>query len=310
MLFRSILFTVLTALLILQGGAARANVLNVDKEISSLEKAVNKAEDGDIIFLEPGTYYGDIKINKNLSIIGKAAKETIIKGSGYNRPVFLIGPSNKQVTLKGLQINNGRDVGLKVTGNSSLAVKNCRIIKNDSHGISGVDYSKTKIENSIISENGWSGLRLHDSATANVENSEFSLNDWSAIDLSESSGIVIINSEIVNNMDGINLWNSSWASITGSRLSHNHFGISPNHESVVDIEENTIIDNYYSVAPKRTHSDESEFEKEFGGKIMGDSNNISKNGNPLYPKKLKFLRTNLGGEFGSRPIIPTSFDSK
>lgn len=275
-----------------------------------LKKSIEEADSGDIIYLKPGVYRGNFSVNKDLTIIGRTWKETVIEGGSEIRSVLSVGPDDVKVRLVGVSIKYGCRQGIQVTGHSFLEMKRCKIEKNGYHGLEGSGSSRIEIKNSTFVGNGWSGIKLQESATATVKGSKFRLNQWTAVSLSGTSGVLITNSEVVNNLDGINLWDSSWASVNGSTLVKNFFAISPNDSSVVDIEENTIKNNSYSVAPKDPKYRSSDSKSEYEGKIMGDSNRITENVEPMRPKELKFLRTSLGGEYGTRPRIPQRLETE
>jgi hypothetical protein len=78
----------------------------------TLQQALDKADNGDVIHIEPGTYSGStpspIVITKSVQIIGAGAALTTIKGGG---PVVTIGQSGASteptVSLKGVTITGG-----------------------------------------------------------------------------------------------------------------------------------------------------------------------------------------------------------
>lgn len=57
---------------------------------STVQAAVDAAQDGDTIRIRPGTFAGGITIGKSVQLVGAAAHATIIEGGG---PVITIGES-------------------------------------------------------------------------------------------------------------------------------------------------------------------------------------------------------------------------
>ena len=74
----------------------------------TITDAVNAAQSGDTIILEPGTYYeNNININTNMSILGQTQTGTIIDGQGLGN-IFTITPDNGIIfTLINVTLQNG-----------------------------------------------------------------------------------------------------------------------------------------------------------------------------------------------------------
>jgi hypothetical protein len=75
---------------------------------STIQAAVNAAQDGDTIMIAPGTYAGGVTIDVSMTIKGAGAKETVISGGG---PVLTIGQafaaSEPTVSISGVTITGG-----------------------------------------------------------------------------------------------------------------------------------------------------------------------------------------------------------
>jgi hypothetical protein len=91
-------------------GASAANVRCVGHPpcFATLQKAIDAANEGGVILLEPGTYAGGVTIDKSVEVIGSGASRTIIKGGG---PVLTIGKafaqSEPKVTISKVKITGG-----------------------------------------------------------------------------------------------------------------------------------------------------------------------------------------------------------
>jgi nitrous oxidase accessory protein len=72
---------------------------------STIQAAVDAAQDGDTIRIGPGTFVGGIMITKSISLVGVAAAATRIEGGG---PVLTIGkalaPDPPTVSMTGLSV--------------------------------------------------------------------------------------------------------------------------------------------------------------------------------------------------------------
>jgi len=75
---------------------------------STIQAAVNAAQDGDTIMITPGTYAGGVTIDVSVTIKGAGAKETVINGGG---PVLTIGQafadSEPTVSISGVTLTGG-----------------------------------------------------------------------------------------------------------------------------------------------------------------------------------------------------------
>ena len=79
---------------------------------TTIQAAVDAANDGDTIKIGPGTFAGGITITKSVRIVGAGPKVTIIRGGG---PVVTIGellaPNEHTVAISGVTITGGRASG-------------------------------------------------------------------------------------------------------------------------------------------------------------------------------------------------------
>jgi hypothetical protein len=75
---------------------------------STIQAALDAAQDGDKIKIDPGTFAGGITIDKNVSLTGSGADATTISGGG---PVITIGqflaPDEPTVTISGVTVTGG-----------------------------------------------------------------------------------------------------------------------------------------------------------------------------------------------------------
>lgn len=161
------------------------NIINVPSDYSTIQSAINNANNNDIIIIENGVYYENITIsNKNITITSnyhytknqQDINSTIIDGGGST--VINVDVNSASSSIVGLTIQNGDD------GISSYAKINIlnNIIKNN---IDGIDY-----------ENG-GGLCQNNTITNNTDD---------AIDLDGSVEVLIDNNNLsFNNDDGIEI---------------------------------------------------------------------------------------------------------
>ena len=95
-----------------------------------LQEAIDKAPPNSIIKLSEGTYYGNIIINKPLTIIGKTDR-VIIQGEKTGTVVKV---NSSYVTLKNLTISGSGnrmdrlDAGISINSTKNCLIQNCKIL--------------------------------------------------------------------------------------------------------------------------------------------------------------------------------------
>ena len=130
-------------------GLAAGDVLVVPLDYPTIQAAVDAAVDGDIIEVEPGTYFEAVSIeNKSLDIVGVGGADiTTIDATGIDAPAVTAEAAVAAVvSLEGLLITGGggrpdgatRTVGGGVLASRvDLTLQSCRIEQNSAHGEAG-----------------------------------------------------------------------------------------------------------------------------------------------------------------------------
>ncbi|HYB68396.1 MAG TPA: hypothetical protein VEC97_02520, partial [Candidatus Acidoferrales bacterium] len=81
-IFIVILSIMASAGLNLQRGRASPSVITVPTDYPTIQQAINAANPGDTVFVENGTYPGNVVVNKTVNLIGENNQSTIIDGGG------------------------------------------------------------------------------------------------------------------------------------------------------------------------------------------------------------------------------------
>ena len=105
-----------------------ATTINVPADYQSVQAGINQAAEGDTVLVSPGTYYENIMINKEITLLStvnfeddiegsndwhenQVIKETIINGSVLTNPkkrsCLTVRDGNIQPTIKGLTFEGG-----------------------------------------------------------------------------------------------------------------------------------------------------------------------------------------------------------
>ena len=137
-------------------------------DATSLSQAVQAAQSGDVILLEPGTYApaqtGErlpVRIPAGVAVEGAGADDCIIDGEGVGEPSFHpIQPDEAVIVLEngaslsGVTVTNGggHGIGLPVGGNATI--RNCTISRHGDHGIFVCGVTEAIITQCVFQHNG------------------------------------------------------------------------------------------------------------------------------------------------------------
>ena len=83
---------------------ATSNTIWVPDNYTTIQEAINNANEGETILVKAGTYYERVIVNKPLSLVGENKQNTTIDGSGTETVVYVIA---NNITLSGFTIQNG-----------------------------------------------------------------------------------------------------------------------------------------------------------------------------------------------------------
>ena len=221
----------------------------------SIQKAIDQATEEAVIFLSPGMWEGNLKIEKSLTLRGAEEGETVVKAAIEGCPVIWIEGTKKDrqitVAISNLTIIGGYGEcqtagicadGLLVRGTGHATLTNCAIRKNYG-GIRVLDSAQATVTDSVISENGF-GMGLVHSAQATLTSCTISTNKWHGILVMDTAHATVADCSISENNGGIKLFDSSQTTISACTISDNTFGI-----ELVDSAQTTI--SYCTISENR-----------------------------------------------------------
>ena len=186
------------------------NGVNVG-DYSTITDAVNAAQSGDTIILEPGTCFeNNININTDLTIKGGTQDNTIIDAQNLNNIFNIPYGSSVKLTLQNITLKNGDDgiynggsltvndctfssnsvdggYGGAIDNSGNLVVNGCTFTNNEANGIGGsIDYPQGQggaianwgncIVNNSTFMNNWANLdggAIYNCGTMNIISSNF-----------------------------------------------------------------------------------------------------------------------------------------
>lgn len=84
--------------------------------------------------MPPGTYHGDVVIDKPLLLIGANPRHTIIDAAGLSNGIYLDGYDNgglSNVVVAGFTVENANYEGILIASASSVTIRGNHVVNND-----------------------------------------------------------------------------------------------------------------------------------------------------------------------------------
>jgi len=206
-----------SALLFLVALALNLNALTivVPKQVSSIQTALDKAENGDTIFVLKGIYREKLTIRENITLIGESESETVVQGNKRGPVIRVIDDA----TIRKLTIANG-GIGI-LSENTNAAIEDNIIRDNKGSGIQCL-ISIPQIRNNVISNNDWCGIYCESarSIKSSIDHNIIAQNGYSGVMLGNKSEVLVQNNCFFDNKQ-YGIWVSDMAA--KSRIIYNNF---------------------------------------------------------------------------------------
>ncbi len=198
--------------------AVTGDTITVDDEGTgdyvTIQYAVENASAGDDILIMPGTYDGEVLVDKPLNITGNSSDLSIITGDG-NGTVLRI--TSDWVNVRSLVIMNG-DIGIGIESDHVI-VDECLVLQN-TDGIDILDGSSNTLTNNRCTGNEI-GIHLSRSHGNTIADNICDTNDYYGIYLFDSDDGVMSRNVCTNNTIGIFLSDAHSNEVENSTLADN-----------------------------------------------------------------------------------------
>jgi parallel beta-helix repeat protein len=154
--------------------AFTSKVILVPENYTSIQEAINAAAPGDTIYVNNGTHYENIIINKTITLVGKNPETTIIDGStltsSYDSTVSIYGANARDVIVSNFTIKGSADAwGVYLFGTPNSTVEN-NIITNNHGGVNADASDNSTFVNNTIMNNLYEGLLFFESSGNTMRN--------------------------------------------------------------------------------------------------------------------------------------------
>ncbi len=241
-----------------------SSAVTVPDRYSTIQEAIDAADEGDEIVVDVGVYRENIDFNgKNITLRStdpddpEIVDQTIIDGGGSGSVVSFRSGEGEGAVLSGLTVTRGS--GILISGNSNPIIEKCIVESNNAEfgaGIAIFDSSPQIINNSIIGNTGFLGGGLFiEESSPHIEGNLIASNRaemGSGMVVISNSSPTIINNRIVENSaerlgGGIVVAVDSTPTIQGNEVLGNRAGRNGGglliEESEPLVEDNTISGN-------------------------------------------------------------------
>lgn len=148
---------------------------NSGKSYATIQEAINAPEtlDGHEIFIASGTYYGNVTVNKSLSLVGEDRSTTIIDGNGATKVIYVTANNVKvaDFTIQngtfGLWLDNSQNS--KIIGN---------MLQDGSYGIRLYHSRNTEVLDNKVYGYRYFGVELDSSGNSTLRNNNMAENKY------------------------------------------------------------------------------------------------------------------------------------
>ena len=215
---------------------------NGDGDYTTIQIAIENADDGDLIRVWEGDYFENVVVDKSVSLIGNGSVNTTIDGGGNGDVVKItadwINMSGFRITGSGSSGWPDIDSGINVESNHNMiSNNNCT---NNRYGIHLYSSNECTIENNTFENNDYGIYFRKSSYNTLTKNSCLGAGQvGKGIYLTDSCNYnTFFNNTCTNTFYGIDLWQSDHNTLTNNSSPNNKRGI-----RISDSNNNTLINN-------------------------------------------------------------------
>lgn len=214
-----VLYSLLFSLLKINIAGAEPNMIVVPDDYVTIQEAINKASDGDTIFVKSGTYVETLVVNRSISLLGEDRYSTIIDGN-YTPVRNVVEVTTSNVKISGFTIQ--KSGGVKYYERDGIYIESS---------------SGNNISYNIITDNYGSGIHLKGSSNNLIFGNNITNNFYIGICVESSShNNTIRGNTLIDNFEGISVTDSNKQSIQDNLVK-----ISGNHGIYIDDSSNNLI---------------------------------------------------------------------
>jgi len=221
-------------------------------DYTTIQEAIDNANEGDTIYVFNGEYHENIVVNKSLTLEGESRSGTIINGSGleYLGPLVAIIANNVSMFEFAVTQSGLGHAGIEVVEANYCEIHHNIVSFSGDRGIAFGSGGHNEAYNNVVYNcSAFGGIEALFCSNNTIHNNIAYFNVW-GIATNGASHNVIYNNTIYSNRNGVNV---EWAS-TGNRIFNNTInsntlnGIRVSHQSnTTTILGNEIHENHHGI---------------------------------------------------------------
>ena len=329
----SVLVTIIIITLGVSTTGATLQVCKIGCDFSSINRALNESNPEDTIKIQNGNYSENLRIDKEVTLIGTNSRWVRIIPSNPGSPAVIVGPSPSEVEINNITVIGEGDrprSGITVTGGSRLTLKNSTV-SNFQTALAARDSSYLKVRGSEVINSGTgvlgsgnselvlSGARITssqkgligtNSTEVTVVDSEVTNCTSNSLLAINTAKINVLSSSITNNRaPGVTLKDFSRLNMEETQVSSNQSGgILLTNSAIANLTDNLITynegKNVSVISKKCGFSGPTDL---FFGKVNGADNEIKPtDSKTICPTKFSKITSSGGGSY-SYPFKPSTY---
>lgn len=175
-------------------------------EGGSIQEAVDAASPGTVILIEPGTYNGEIEINKaGIQLIGKtcfAFEKVIIKNPGDEDCGIMVHKGGDGFVLKNLTVEGFEENGVYLEYIENFLLSNVTAIDNKEYGLYPVYCKNGVIEHCSATGSSDTGIYVGQSESVVVKESK-AFGNVNGFEVENCSNVAVVKNHAYDNVLGI-----------------------------------------------------------------------------------------------------------
>jgi parallel beta-helix repeat protein len=253
------MFTALIAASVALPAGAGAATINVNPGNNAIQRAVNRASNGDTLRIHDGRYKDDVSVDKRLTLTDAGDGRPVI--DGQCDPLRVIDIDHNRVTLKGLKVEGAREgggtaavnfIGIEKGTVDDLVVRDTCGGGPGSGAQYGVNvYQSEKLSITDVNGKGFSDAAIYIGAITDTGNGELVVaesnthgNNQGIIieDTTPDADVSVEDNHTEDNGRGIFVNNSQQVELSGNEIVDNATGVEIDAQS----EDNVFTDNVFT----------------------------------------------------------------
>jgi parallel beta-helix repeat protein len=243
-----------------------------EKEFTSIQDAIDQASENKTVYVFPGIYYEEIKINKSINLMGHNPETTIIDGYKNDDVIRIIDTEfcnitgftiqNSSSTGSGVELNSANnnisnniiqnnDKGIYCISKTHNSFYNNTFLLNDQYGIYILNSNDNLVKLNTFTQNHY-GMRIKGSRDNNVIHNVFLNNDYGLYFCCGATSNTIFYNTFINNSN----WNANDG--VGGNTWHNEKNFKGNYwddYTGLDEDNNGIGDTSYIITSYQSRKD-------------------------------------------------------